>query len=97
MKLMQLVIWLDQGANVLLGGWADETISARAWRQSDAGKRRWDVARRVIDAVFRAFGQRDHCFEVYNYEMLRGGLPPQYRVVPVAPIWRVRRESNLED
>lgn len=71
----QLLLWIDQGANVLLGGWADETLSARAWRQRR--KRRWAVAVRVIDTLF--FWQVDHCREAYHAEMQRFQLPPAYR------------------
>ena len=31
--LLQILVGVDQLGNTLLGGWADETISARAYRQ----------------------------------------------------------------
>lgn len=76
--LFQILLWLDQGLNVLLGGWADETLSARAWRQRR--KRRWAVAVRLIDALF--FWQVDHCRLSHLAEVQRFQLPPQYRNQP---------------
>lgn len=51
MRLLQLAIAIDQVLNTLAGGWADETLSARAWR-CRATRRRWRIAYRVINAVF---------------------------------------------
>lgn len=73
--IFQILLWIDQGVNVLLGGWADETLSARAWRQRH--KKRWKVAVRVIDAMF--FWQTQHCQLAYLAELQRFQLPPQYR------------------
>ena len=55
--LQQLFIAVDQTANTLLGGWADETISARAYRRGVKAKEagRWTVWRVLwptIDALF---------------------------------------------
>lgn len=76
--LLQSALALDQAANaILLFGWADETVSARAWRLSTSGP--WKLARIAIDAVFEAFGQRDHCFEAYVSERLRNQSPPEER------------------
>jgi hypothetical protein len=76
MKPMQILIWIDQGFNVMLGGWADETISARAYRQH-THKTHWYVAMRVIDAVF--FWQTRHCMQSYQAERKRHQLPAEYR------------------
>ena len=46
----QILISLDQLANLLLAGHADETLSARAYRISRDQNQRWP--RRVIDAIF---------------------------------------------
>jgi len=76
--LLQSALALDQAANaILLFGWADETVSARAWRLSNKGP--WKIASIVIDAAFRLFGQRDHCFEAYVSERLRKQSPPEER------------------
>jgi hypothetical protein len=45
--IRQILIAIDQFLNTLLGGWADETVSARAWRQQHKG--RWYFAMVIID------------------------------------------------
>ena len=73
--LTQLAIAVDQVGNALLGGWADESISSRAHRQQH--KRRWAIARALIDAVF--FWDRDHCAGAFKAENERRQLPPAFR------------------
>ncbi len=73
--LFQILLWVDQGLNVLLGGWADETLSARAWRQRH--KRRWAVLVRLLDWLF--FWQHGHCRLAYQAEMARAHVASQYR------------------
>lgn len=73
--LHQVVIAIDQLVNALTGGWADETLSARAWRLRE--RRGWGIARRVIDALF--FWQEGHCLDAWLYERKRGHLPPGVR------------------
>lgn len=92
----ELFIALDQLANVLifafnLGTYADETLSARAWRQSRTGRPlRWAIFRRVIDALFiwqdaylrirtGRWPEDRHCERAYNSERARMGLHPEYR------------------
>jgi hypothetical protein len=76
--LLQVLVAVDQLANaLLLRGWADETISARAWRQRH--KRRWAAAVWVIDALFRLVGQRGHCRQAHESELLRRQAPPASR------------------
>lgn len=70
MSLKQIAIAFDQLLNALLGGMADETLSARAHRTGSA----WEP---LIDALF--FWQTDHCFESYLSEKERKQLPPEYR------------------
>lgn len=78
--MKQLLIALDQLANTVVWikgdgfGWADETLSARAWRlrgQSNAWKR--------IDALF--FWDEDHCRTSYESEVLRKHLPNHYQEI----------------
>ena len=78
--MKQFLISLDQVANTLVWikgdgfGFADETLSARAWRlreQSNAWKR--------IDAIF--FWDEDHCYKSYRSELLRKHLPNHYTEV----------------
>lgn len=75
----QVLIAFDQLGNALLRGWADETISARAWRKrlKHSGWRRVQVA---IDWVFEhAFSDPDHCEKSYASERLRLQSPPEVR------------------
>ncbi len=72
----QILIAVDQLVNTVFGGWADETISSRAWRKRGDGKG-WEMLRRVIDAIF--FWQKDHCESAYLSEMNRLQLPPELR------------------
>ena len=68
--LLNTLIWLDQGANTILGGWPDETLSAYAWRQQD-----WRY--KAINTLF--FWQDNHCRAAYESEKRRHQLPPEYR------------------
>lgn len=78
-RLHQILVALDQLFNALLGGWADETLSARSYRNSGK-KRRWMMIKNAIDALF--FWQPNHCFESYLSEMERFQLPAEYRPAP---------------
>jgi hypothetical protein len=69
-RIKQILIAFDQLINALLGGWADETLSSRAWRESA-----WLAA--LIDALF--WFDKDHCFESYVSEQLRMQAPPELR------------------
>ena len=61
-RVKQILIAVDQLANTLIGGWADETLSARAWREQ------WRI-RPLIDTVF--FFDPDHCRASFESERLR--------------------------
>lgn len=80
--LLQLGIALDQIANVLItpfhgGAWADETLSARAWRM-ERDRKPWGlIARPLIDKLF--FWQKGHCLAAYRYDMQRRLVPPEDR------------------
>ena len=69
MSLKQTLIALDQLANALIGGYADETISAFAYRTNSP-------LQKYINA---AFFDRDHCRHSYLAEIERQQLPPAYR------------------
>ncbi len=75
MPAKQIVIALDQLINTFFGGWADETLSSRAWRWHAEGRRAWP--RRLIDAVF--FWQSQHCLASFRAEQLRLQAPPELR------------------
>jgi len=76
----QVLIAVDQLVNALLfRGYADETLSARAYRNSAQGIPRWVRARRAIDAIF--FWEKQHCRLAYESEVARLHMPPAYRSV----------------
>ncbi|MBX9633378.1 MAG: hypothetical protein K2X44_00220 [Magnetospirillum sp.] len=64
--LLNVLIALDQLANTLACGDPDETISSRLGKAArgdyGADGRKWSAPlRRMVDGVFRLFGQRRHC------------------------------------
>lgn len=73
--LKQVLIAFDQLINALLGGWADESLSAHAWRQHLEGKRNWPYL--LIDAAL--FFDGNHCRTSYESELERTQLPPTMR------------------
>ena len=70
----QILVAVDQLANTFLGGMADETLSARAWRNHLKGRRSWPY--KLIDTLF--FWQKDHCRTAYESEVERKQLPAGY-------------------
>lgn len=76
--LDQILIAFDQLLNTLVwlkcdgSGYADESLSARAWRLRDHTN-----LYKVIDAIF--FWQSAHCLVSYNSELKRKQLPEEYR------------------
>jgi len=70
----QTLIAIDQYFNALIGGMADETVSARAWRLRSNPY--WNQARVAIDTVF--FWQPNHCQKSYDLEVNRKQLPAGY-------------------
>lgn len=78
----QLLIAIDQLLNTLLCGWADETLSSRAYRKSEYSKNPlWKFVRRFIDLVFALFNDFDHCEKAFINESARMHLPQYYRDV----------------
>lgn len=76
--MLQVLIALDQLANALFFfGWADETFSARSWRQRH--KWQWRIARALIDRLFALLGDRDHCQRSYESERQGLQLPGELR------------------
>lgn len=72
---LQVLIALDQFVNTLFCGYADETLSARAYRHAEIKKdRRWPMV--IINALF--FWQKDHCKSAYESEVERKQLPAGY-------------------
>lgn len=78
---IELFISLDQLANVLLLGSADETLSARAYRADREGKVFGRIFRKPIDLLFfwQDTGGLGHCRQAYEREKARFYLPRAYR------------------
>lgn len=74
-RFYRFLIAIDQALNVLLGGWPDETLSARCWRCRSAQP--YTTLRAVIDGLF--FWQKAHCASSYESERLRMQSPPEER------------------
>lgn len=75
--VLQFLVAVDQVANTLIGGYADETMSARVYRNSHYY---WyaRAARSVLDFVFSP-RKRDHCRRAFDSEVRRGHYPAYYR------------------
>lgn len=73
----QVLVASDQFLNSLLGGWADETLSSRCWRNRD--KKAWRQARIVVDFVASLLGDKEHCKASFDSERLRLQCPPELR------------------
>ena len=72
-------IAFDQWVNAtFFNGWADETLSARAYRNAVKGNKKWDIIMRGINILF--FWQNHHCRGAYAQEQKRMHMPPEYRV-----------------
>ena len=74
----QIRLAIDQLANVLLGGYADETLSARAYRAHCDGKILGRIFRPLIDLLARPW-ERNHCRTAFESERLRRHLPKEYQ------------------
>lgn len=79
----QVGIAIDQVANAILDGYADETLSSRSYRMwRDGKKAAWLM--RVIDVLFFWQAKRPeavgHCHNAYLNERERLGLPPEMRL-----------------
>lgn len=79
-SIKESMISLDQFLNTRVKiaddgyGYADEMLSARAWRLRDKSRLYiW------IDRLF--FWDKDHCEECYKIELERQQLPPEYRIL----------------
>lgn len=103
----QVLLLVDQGGNVLLGigavgralwtgrpanvGYADETLSAHAWRSYDSGKVWGRLLMPPIDWLFLWQSQDEevnrmagrpvtrHCERAFYKELIRREMPPDYR------------------
>ena len=82
--LKQNLIALDQQGNTILGGYADETLSSRAWRMQVQNKFFGKLFVPIIDTLARIIGgENNHCFESYMSEKERRQYPPEERFTSV--------------
>ncbi len=72
--LRQVAIAIDQVGNTLLGGFADETLSSRLYRN---GERYWyaRAGRWALDLLLSP-RLRNHCHRAYCSEVERRHFPP---------------------
>lgn len=76
--LLQIAIAFDQLINTIIpGGWADETLSSRAYRMRSKNQRYWGWTANVIDAMF--FFQKEHCYNSWLEEVNRQQSHPSTR------------------
>ncbi len=75
--MKQFLIAFDQLINTILGGYADETLSARAWRAEAKGRFLGKVFRPLIDFIL--FFDKDHCYNSYLSEVQKRQFPRDYR------------------
>ena len=74
-RLKNILIAVDQLVNTLFNGHPDETLSSRAYRWEQSGKRAWP--RKLIDALL--FFDPNHCWESFESERKGRQLPPEMR------------------
>lgn len=74
---LQILISIDQLFNALLGGFADETLSARAFRAEQKEKFFGKIFRPLIDIIF--FFDENHCFNAYHAEVQKRQFPRDYK------------------
>lgn len=73
MSIRQVAIALDQMVNAIFGGYADETISARAYRLEH--RQPYKTLRPIIDGLF--FWQDQHCKKSFEAEKKRQQSPKE--------------------
>ena len=87
-SMKQILIAIDQLANTVIGGYADETLSARCYRAHRDGKIMGKLFMRPIDLLFFWQGP-GHCKNAYIKEFERKNYPDEYRAG--VPIFEPRR------
>ena len=70
-----VLLGIDQLLNAILGGYADESLSARAYRRRSEPL--WGVVMKVLDRAF--FWHKTHCESAYWAERKGRHLPREYR------------------
>lgn len=73
---LENLIAVDQLANTILLGKADETLSSRAYRTERKGRIFGRIFRPIIDCLL--FFQKDHCYWAYMAEVEKRQLPDDF-------------------
>ena len=95
---LQILLWIDQGANVLIPpldgtiGYADETLSARCYRAHRDGKIFGRMFMPPIDWLFGLWQGPGHCKNAYIKEFERKNYPDEYRTG--TPTFEPRRSAR---
>lgn len=75
--VFNVLIGIDQLINTILGGYPDETISARCYRNYDTNGW-WMFAHDMINCISFLLGQRRHCYNAWLSECQRIQYPEGY-------------------
>ncbi len=82
----RVLIWLDQGVNVVfLGGYEDESMSSRFYRWSKKEGKLWKIPATIVNTIFFFDYIKDdekkilHCEKSYQNEYKRTGCPVELR------------------
>lgn len=76
----QIAIAADQMFNAALGGYADETLSSRIYRNNQFCRKpllRWKLAMKTVNGMF--FWQKNHCQKSYESEQVRKHMDKHFR------------------
>lgn len=73
--MKNLLIGVDQLFNCVFNGYADESLSSRAYRSHRDNMVHWPYC--LLNFLF--FWQDDHCKQSYQSEVDRRQLPPEFR------------------
>ena len=73
----QILVGIDQLVNAILGGYADETLSSRCYRNA---QKYWyaKLGQKILDLIFLPFG-REHCKQAYESELNNKHLGEDYQ------------------
>lgn len=86
---LRVLIGLDQLINTVLGGYPNETLSARAWRRGALeGDAAWKLFQEVVDAMFIPL-HFDHCQGSYEHILAPTNSLGIYHPVPYSPIGKL--------
>ena len=80
--IFNILVAISQLGNTLLGGFPDESMSARAWRTAKQGKYPGKLTLPLIDTLFFVITlgrDKAHCLTAYESEHLRRQYPEHYR------------------